>query len=98
MEEHVEKIRAARFASGESGLVIVARTDAREELGLEEAIRRGKAYYEAGADVIFIEAPKTEEELREIPSALPDVPLLANMIECGKTPCLSMRDLEKLGY
>ncbi len=98
MEEHVEKIRAARFASGESGLVIVARTDAREELGLEEAIRRGKAYYEAGADVIFIEAPKTEEELREIPSALPDVPLLANMIEGGKTPCLSVRDLEKLGY
>jgi len=98
MEEHVEKIRAARFASGESGLVIVARTDAREELGLEEAIRRGKAYYEAGADVIFIEAPKTEEELREIPSALPDVPLLANMIEGGKTPCLSVQDLEKLGF
>jgi len=98
MEEHVEKIRAARFASGESGLVIVARTDAREELGLEEAIRRGKAYYEAGADVIFIEAPKTEEELREISSALPDVPLLANMIEGGKTPCLSVWDLEKQGY
>ncbi len=98
MEEHVEKIRAARFASGESGLVIVARTDARAELGLEEAIRRGKAYYEAGADVIFIEAPKTEEELREIPSALSDVPLLANMIEGGKTPCLSVQDLEKLGF
>jgi len=96
--EHVEKIRAARFASGESGLVIVARTDARAELGLEEAIRRGRAYYEAGADVIFIEAPKTEEELREIPSALPDVPLLANMIEGGKTPCLSVQDLEKLGF
>jgi len=98
MEEHVEKIRAARFASGESGLVIVARTDAREELGLEEAIRRGKAYYEAGADVIFIEAPQTEAELKEIPSALPDVPLLANMIEGGKTPCLSAQDLEKLGF
>jgi len=98
MEEHVEKIRAARFASGESGLVIVARTDAREELGLEEAIRRGKAYYEAGADVIFIEAPKTVEELREIPSELPDVPLLANMIEGGKSPCLSVQDLEKLGF
>jgi len=98
MEEHVEKIRAARFASGESGLVIVARTDARAELGLEEAIRRGKAYYEAGADVIFIEAPQTMEELKEIPSALPDVPLLANMIEGGKTPCLSAQDLEKLGF
>ncbi len=98
MEEHVEKIRAARFASGESGLVIVARTDARAELGLEEAIRRGKAYYEAGADVIFIEAPQTMEELKEIPSALPDVPLLANMIEGGKTPCLSAQDLEILGF
>jgi len=98
MEEHIEKIRAARFASGESGLVIVARTDARSELGLEEAIQRGKAYYEAGADVIFIEAPQTEEELRGIPSALPDVPLLANMIEGGKTPCLSAQDLEKLGF
>jgi len=98
MEEHVEKISAARFASGESGLVIVARTDARAELGLEEAISRGKAYYEAGADVIFIEAPQTEKELKEIPSALPDVPLLANMIEGGKTPCLSAQDLEKLGF
>ena len=98
MEEHVEKIRAARFASGESGLVIVARTDARAELGLEEAIRRGKAYYEAGADVIFIEAPQTMEELKEIPSALSDVPLLANMIEGGKTPCLSVQDLEILGF
>ncbi len=98
MEEHVEKIRAARFASGESGLVIVARTDARAELGLTEAIRRGKAYYEAGADVIFIEAPQTEEELKEIPSALPNVPLLANMLEGGKTPNLNAQDLEKLGF
>jgi methylisocitrate lyase len=98
MEEHVEKIHAARFASGESGLVIVARTDARAELGLGEAIRRGKAYYEAGADIIFIEAPQTEEELKEIPSALPDITLLANMIEGGKTPCLSAQELEKLGF
>ena len=96
--EHVEKIRAARFASGESGLVIVARTDARAELGLDEAIRRGKAYYEAGADIIFIEAPQTEEELKGIPSALPDIPLLSNMIEGGKTPCLSARELEELGF
>ena len=98
MEEHVEKISAARFASGESGLVIVARTDARAELGLEEAIRRGKAYYEAGADIIFIEAPQTEKELREIPVALPDVPLLANMIEGGKTPCHSAGELEEFGF
>ncbi len=98
MEEHVEKIRAARFAGEESGLVIVARTDAHAELGLDEVIRRGKAYYEAGADIVFIEAPQTEEELKEIPLALPDIPLLANMIEGGKTPCLSAQDLEKLGF
>ncbi len=98
MEEHVEKIRAARFASRESGLVIVARTDARAELGLEESIRRGKAYFEAGADVIFIEAPQTKEELKKIPSALPDVPLLANMIEGGKTPCHNAKELEELGF
>ncbi|MHC4268443.1 MAG: isocitrate lyase/PEP mutase family protein [Planctomycetota bacterium] len=96
--EHVEKIRAARFASGESGLVIIARTDARSELGLAEAIRRGKAYYEAGADVIFIEALQTNEELKEIPPALPGVPLLANIIEGGKTPCLSASELEELGF
>ncbi len=96
--EHVEKIRAARFASSNSGLVIVARTDARAEMGLAEAIRRGKAYYEAGADVIFIEAPQTNEELKEIPLALPDVPLLANMIEGGKTPCLNANKLEELGF
>lgn len=96
--EHVEKIRAARFASGENGLVIVARTDARAELGLKEAIRRGQAYYEAGADVIFIEAPQTEEELRRIPSAFPDLPLLANMIEGGETPCHSAGELEELGF
>jgi len=58
------------------------------ELGLAEAIRRGKAYYEAGADVIFIEAPQTDEELNEIPLALPGAPLLANMIEGGKPPRL----------
>jgi methylisocitrate lyase len=98
IEEHVEKIRAARFASGKSGLVIVARTDARAELGLAEAIRRGRAYYEAGADVIFIEAPQTDEELKEIPLALPGVPLLANMIEGGKTPCLNASELEVLGF
>ncbi len=98
IEEHVEKIRAARFASGDSGLVIVARTDARSELGLAEAIRRGEAYYEAGADVIFVEAPQTNEELKEIPLALPCIPLLANMIEGGKTPCLNASELEELGF
>jgi len=97
-EEHVQKIRAARFAGGKSGLVIIARTDARANLGLPEAIKRGKAYHEAGADVIFIEAPQSKDELREISTAFPDVPLLANMIEGGKTPFLNVQELEQLGF
>ncbi len=98
LEAHVEKIRAAKFASGESGLVIIARTDARASMGMENAVQRGRAYYEAGADVIFIEAPQSIEELKRISATFPNVPLLANMIEGGKTPCLTVQELEKLGF
>ncbi|WP_368012753.1 isocitrate lyase/PEP mutase family protein [Laspinema palackyanum] len=97
-EEHIQKIRAAVQARGESGLVIVGRTDARAPLGLPEAIQRGRAYYEAGADIVFIEAPQSVEELQEIAAAFPDVPLFANAIEGGKTPVLSAQELEALGY
>lgn len=97
-EEHVEKIKAAVHARGDSGLVIIGRTDARAPLGLEEAIRRGRAYYEAGADIIFIEAPQSIEDLKAIASAFPDVPLFANMIEGGKTPLLTAQELQQLGY
>lgn len=96
--EHIQKIRAAVNARGDSGLVIIARTDARATLGLEEAIRRGRAYFAAGADVVFIEAPQSIEDLRAIASALPDVPLFANMIEGGKTPLLSKKELQELGF
>ncbi|MEW6143803.1 MAG: oxaloacetate decarboxylase [Thermodesulfobacteriota bacterium] len=98
MEEHVEKIRAASEARGESGLVIIGRTDSRAPLGLDEAIRRGRAYCEAGADVVFIEAPQSVEELREIAAAFPGVPLFANMVEGGKTPILGAEELGALGY
>jgi len=98
MEEHAEKIRAAVEARGESGLVIIGRTDARAPLGLDEAIRRGRAYYEAGADVVFIEAPQSVEELKEIAAAFPGVPLFANMVEGGKTPVLDARELGELGF
>jgi methylisocitrate lyase len=98
MEEHVAKIQAAIYARGESGLVIFARTDARAPLGLDEAIRRGRSYLDAGADVLFIEAPESVEELREISSAFPDDWLFANMVEGGKTPFLSAEELEELGY
>ena len=97
-EEHVEKIKAAVHARGDSGLVIIGRTDARAPLGLEEAIRRGRAYYEAGADIIFVEAPQSIEDLKAIASAFPDVPLFANMIEGGKTPLLNAQELQQLGY
>ena len=97
MEEQVEKLRAAVYARGDSGLVIIGRTDARAPLGLEEAIRRGHAYAEAGADVVFIEAPESIDELRTIASSF-DVPLFANMIEGGKTPFLSAQELEQLGF
>lgn len=96
--EHVEKIRAAVHARGESDLVIIGRTDARAEFGLEEAIQRGRAYRAAGADVIFIEAPQAESELDAIARALPGVPLFVNLIEGGKTPRVSVPTLERMGF
>jgi len=96
--ENVEKIRAAVEARGESGLVIIGRTDALALLGLDEAIDRGRAYFEAGADVIFIEAPQSVEDLKRIVKSFPDVPLFANMVEGGKTPFLSAPELEQMGY
>ncbi len=96
--EHVNKIKAAVTARGDSGLVIIARTDARAVLGLDEAIHRGRAYIDAGADVLFVEAPQSVEELQAIAAAFPDVPLVANVIEGGKTPQLSAAQLEEMGF
>lgn len=97
MEEHVAKIRAAREARGEAFFMITARTDARDPLGLDEAIRRGKAYKEAGADLIFIEAPQSVEELKRIADEVPG-PLVINNIEGGKTPILSLEELREMGF
>ena len=96
-QEHVEKIRAAVYARGDGDLVIIARTDAIAPIGLKEAIRRGHAYAEAGADIIFIEAPQSVDQLKAIAADF-DVPLFANMIEGGKTPFLSAQELEDLGF
>jgi methylisocitrate lyase len=98
MTEQTGKIRAAVEARGDSGLVIIARTDARANLGLDEAIRRGRAYIAAGADVLFVEAPQSVEELKAIAQAFPDVPLVANVIEGGKTPQLSAFELQQMGF
>lgn len=96
--EHVGKIRAAVEAWGDSGLVIIARTDVRASLGLDEAIARGRAYLAAGADILFIEAPQSIEELKAIAAAFPDVPLVANIVEGGKTPEVSVAKLQQLGF
>ncbi len=96
--EQVEKIKAAVYASGSSNLVIVARTDARAIEGLKGAIERGERYLEAGADVLFIEAPQSRDELKEVAQHFDGVPLFANIIEGGKTPNLSVKELEEMGY
>jgi methylisocitrate lyase len=98
VEEQVSKLRSAVAERGDSGLVIVARTDARSVEGLAAAIDRGHRYRDAGADVIFVEAPQSEEELATIAQAFPHFPLMGNVIEGGKTPCLSTAQWEALGY
>lgn len=96
-DDYIQKLRAAIASSANSEFTIVARTDARAPLGLDEAIERGKMYYKEGADVVFVEAPQSEEELREIPKKI-DAPLLANMIENGVTPTFSANELKSMGY
>jgi 2-methylisocitrate lyase-like PEP mutase family enzyme len=96
-DEHAARIRAACESRGERDLFVVARTDAREPLGLEPAIERCLAYKEAGADALFVEAPRSGAELERIAEALPG-PLVANMIEGGVTPQLTRSELEQLGF
>jgi 2-methylisocitrate lyase-like PEP mutase family enzyme len=96
-EEMVLKIKVAAEARTSPDFLIVARTDARTTLGLEEAIRRGRMFGDAGADVVFIESPESEEEMRAIGKAI-DKPLLANMVEGGRTPILPAATLAEIGY
>jgi 2,3-dimethylmalate lyase len=96
-DEYIQKLRAAVTASDNKNFVIVARTDARAPLGFDEAIERGRLYRKEGADVVFVEAPQSEDELREIPKKI-DAPLLANMIENGVTPTFSADELKRMGY
>ncbi len=97
IDEYIQKLRAALAASSNKDFTIVARTDARAPLGFDEAIERGKKYRKVGADVVFVEAPQSEDELREIPKKI-DAPLLANMIENGMTPNFSADELKRMGY
>ena len=98
MDEMVQKVRAAVDARQDPDFVIIARTDAIAVYGLEDALRRGQAYHEAGADIVFIEAPRSSEELRAIKLAFSDVPLLFNWAESGKTPLLSLDEIRSLGF
>lgn len=97
LEEMVKKIEAAVWARTDPDFVIVARTDARAVNGLDDAIARAKAYRAAGADMIFVEAPQSVDELRRVPREV-DAPLWANMVEGGKTPLLPASELEAMGY
>ncbi len=97
MEEMVGKIEAAKAARKDPDFVIIARTDARTVHGIDEAIRRAKAYEAAGADVIFVESVENEEEMKRVHAEI-KVPTLANMVEGGRTPLLTNKELEEIGY
>jgi 2,3-dimethylmalate lyase len=96
--EMVQKIRAAVEARQDPDFVIIARTDSNAVYGLADALQRGRAYREAGADVLFIEAPRSIEELQAIAQSFPDVPLLFNWAESAKTPPLSFAEIHALGF
>ena len=97
-EEMARKVAVAAEARTSPDFLIIARTDARTSLGLSEAIRRARAYAQAGADMLFVELPETEEEMAAIGRELGDKPLIANMVEGGRTPMLSNARLAEIGY
>lgn len=97
-EDMVEKVRVAVETRNSRDFLIIARTDARSSLGLDEALRRGDQYLRAGADVLFIESPESIEEMERIGKAFSGVPLMANMVEGGRTPLLRADELKALGY
>lgn len=96
-EEWLSKLQAVLDCRGEQDLFLVARTDAREAVGLEEAIERARLARELGADAVFVEAPRSLDEMRRIAEAVPG-PHVANMIEKGLTPLLTPAELHELGF
>jgi len=97
-EEAIKKVRAAVRARSNKETLIIARTDARAVKGKEEALKRSLAFAEEGADLIFYEAPQSKEEMIMVANELKGVTLVANMVETGKTPLLSQKELNDLGY
>ncbi|PKQ06364.1 MAG: carboxyvinyl-carboxyphosphonate phosphorylmutase [Alphaproteobacteria bacterium HGW-Alphaproteobacteria-12] len=98
MADAAAKIRAAVEARANKAFKVMARTDARATHDLDEALRRGEAFLKAGADILFIEAPRDEGELRKVAESFRGVPLVANIVEDGKTPYLGAKALEELGF
>lgn len=96
-EDMVKKIRVAVEARESRDFMILARTDARTTLGLDEALRRAEAYARAGADILFVESPESEQELETIGKTF-DLPLLVNVVETGRTPVLPAETLEQMGF
>lgn len=97
-EAAVAKIAAAVAARQDPDFLIIARTDAREQHGLDEAIERGRQFHEAGADIIFIESPESAAEFATIGAAFSGVPLLANMVEGGRSPLIERHKLAEMGF
>jgi len=97
LEDAVRKIKVAAAARSSRDFLIIARTDARTAHGLDEALRRAEAFVKAGADILFVESPESVEEMQKIGRTF-DVPLLANMVESGRTPVLTRQQLEEIGY
>jgi 2-methylisocitrate lyase-like PEP mutase family enzyme len=97
LEEYVAKIRAAVAARRDPNFQIIARTDSRAVLGFEEAIRRGNAALDAGADIVFVEAPQTIEELKAVPQQIKG-PCLFNYVEGGKTPEIDLKTAVGMGF
>jgi len=97
-EEMVGKIKAAVDTKRDENLAIIARTDALAVYGMDDALDRANAYAEAGADIIFVEAPTTIEQLKNITSSLKGIPQIINLVEGGKTPLISLKEAEEIGF
>jgi len=97
LEKFLSKIRAAASARQDPDFLIIARTDSRASMGFEEAIRRGNEALKAGADMIFVEAPQTIDEVRQIPQLI-NGPCLLNVVQGGKTPDIDLKDAQKMGF
>lgn len=97
LEDMIRKIEVAIDSRRSDDFLIIARTDARTGLGLDEAIKRGKAFAKAGADIVFVESPESGEEMQRIADEI-DAPLMANIVNGGRTPLLPANTLQSLGF